>query len=79
MDELERVDRIVRDLESVEAAWRTGYAMHKPGELAKEGREIRQRMKLSGLIADDVVRQQEQAGLQRLLKAHRMARRRRKG
>ena len=76
LDEVERVERIAADMEGLEAAWRTAYAMSDTKELAKAGRELRRRFKLVRATGRD--RAAEMDGLARFQKAQRILRRRAK-
>lgn len=61
-------------LGEVNTAWRIAQATHKPDELSKAERGIRQRMKLAVVHEGDPDR--ELAELARIRKAQRIARRR---
>ena len=79
MQEVERVDRIVADLDGLEAAYRMAAATHKPAELSRTGRDIRSRFKLHR-DSEQLPPDREAAVLAKLAKVERIERRnRRKG
>ena len=46
LEEVERVEGIVKDMDGLGAAWRTAYATHKPQELESLRAKVEQRMRL---------------------------------
>jgi hypothetical protein len=78
LDELERVDAVQRDMETLELAIRIATGMSQPRDLIGLRRDVESRMRLSALLADEAQRAKETLDMAMIARAERIARRNRR-